>query len=53
LFEIDARQGAFKTWVYCPSPEAEKQDGSRMTITNVSWVAAAVTEGALVPGRQQ
>ena len=53
LFEIDAKQGAFKTWVYCPSVEAEKQDGSGMTITNVSWVAAAVRERAPVPVQQR
>jgi len=38
LLEIDVPHGAFETWVYCPSTGEQKQDGSAMTITNVSWV---------------
>jgi len=41
LFEIDVAHGAIKTWVFCPSTKEEKQDGSAMTITGVSWVPAA------------
>ena len=47
LMEIDTKERSFKTWVYAPSTGEEKQDGSAMTVTNVSWVPAAMTVGEM------
>ena len=38
LIEIDTAANTFSTRVYSPYTNAEKTDGSKFTITNVSWV---------------
>ncbi|HYG35999.1 MAG TPA: beta-L-arabinofuranosidase domain-containing protein, partial [Clostridia bacterium] len=43
LLEIDVQHNTIKSWVYCPATDETKQDGSKMTITGVSWVPAMST----------
>lgn len=38
LIEVDTAANTFSTRVYSPYTNAEKQDGSKFTISNVSWV---------------
>lgn len=41
LLEIDTKNGAMRTWVYCPSIGQNKNDGSEQTITGIQWVRPA------------
>ena len=43
MLEIDAENGTIRTWVYCPSINQNKSDGSEQLITGVQWVRAAPT----------
>jgi hypothetical protein len=43
LVEIDTKERSFKTWVFCPQTNEEKQDGSAMTVTGVTWIPASTT----------
>jgi hypothetical protein len=53
LLEIDTKNGAIKTWVYCPSIGKNKDDGSAQMITGVQWVKPASTPVQTPPGALQ
>lgn len=40
LVEFDPEKATAVTWVFCPATGQEKQDGSRMSLTNLTWLTA-------------
>ena len=50
LLQIDTKNGTIKTWVFNPSNNETRIDGSSRTITGIHWVQPASTAAA-APGK--
>jgi hypothetical protein len=49
LLRIDTKNGTLKSWVFSPSNNETKADGSSRTITGIHWVQPATAPASATP----